>query len=409
MAGWLAVAVAAGIGGTPADGMNLIVGAQSIYGPTWDRYNFTSKNVLEENADEAVQVGMNQIKVALNQKSCEGYGLTDCGGVKDLASLAATSGFRAVFSNPRLKYYMMWLTGYTTPTKFLHQDWTEAGLASLYNETRAWAEYMLTTYAGTGKVFLGGNWEGDWMLMGASDCKLPSGKFNLTCNPTEPVINRMVQWASTRQRAIDDAKAAVNAEGVSLFYYIEFNLGPAAVAGRPGIINSVLGKVNPDVVSYSSYSTTNDYQTTKNVTATDLAFHAVLSRAVAQLEKKPSTDALAKLGYGKRVIIGEYGMSLNVVGPTAEKQEKYMSCLLHAAISFGTPAVLYWEWYDNNTTIPIVPRSGTVGTLKKFLASYFTDARNFTDSYASTHAGALPPQTTFNEWAVQRFAQGCPH
>ena len=51
----------------------------------------------------------------------------------------------------------------------------------------------LDTYRDTGKVFLAGNWEGDWVLLGASGCK-PNGQFNLTCDPTPTVIDRMVQW-----------------------------------------------------------------------------------------------------------------------------------------------------------------------------------------------------------------------
>ena len=80
---------------------------------------------------------------------------------------------------------------------------------------------------------------------------------------------------------------------------MEFNLGPAALENRPGMINSVLAKVNPDLASYSSYSSTNDYQTTGNVTATDAFFHAVLDLADSKLVPKTGIQGenLAALGF----------------------------------------------------------------------------------------------------------------
>jgi hypothetical protein len=53
------------------------------------------------------------------------------------------------------------------------------------------------------------------VLLGASGCTKPGGGFNLSCDPTPRVIQRMVQWAQTRQRAIDDARAHAAASGVT--------------------------------------------------------------------------------------------------------------------------------------------------------------------------------------------------
>ena len=60
--------------------------------------------------------------------------------------------------------------------------------------------------------------------------------------PSPPVMHRMVQWAQTRQRAISDARAAVQSSA-SVLYYVEMNLGPEAVAGKPGVTNDVIGAV----------------------------------------------------------------------------------------------------------------------------------------------------------------------
>merc|ERR550532_2616454 len=113
-----------------------------------------------------------------------------------------------------------------------------------YDETKEWALHMLETYSGTGKVFMAGNWEGDWALMGASGCRKPDGKMDKSCNPTPEVMERMVQWGLVRQRAIDDARAEAKSTNVSIAYYIEMNLGPEAVAGKPGVTNNVIPRVN---------------------------------------------------------------------------------------------------------------------------------------------------------------------
>lgn len=126
---------------------------------------------------------------------------------------------------------------------------------------------MLTTYAGTGKIFFVGNWEGDWELMWSSGCKTSSG-YDFNCVPTTEKIDRYIAWSDVRKRAIDDAKRHVMAADVDMFLYIEFNLAtenfdpnpedPTEL--RPTILNSVVPHVNPDYLSYSSYKSTNTYR-----------------------------------------------------------------------------------------------------------------------------------------------------
>ena len=81
---------------------------------------------------------------------------------------------------------------------------------------------------------------------------------------------------------------------VTLLYYIELNLGPQALppdapgcahaiqrmgnnaqslcTSKPGVANSVLHEVNPDLVSYSSYTTTNAYALDTDTGAADDLF-----------------------------------------------------------------------------------------------------------------------------------------
>merc|ERR1711998_31676 len=190
---WLSLLVLAiCVSGRPAP---LMLGTQAIYGPSWRRYNFTDLDALTEQRHEMVSMGTNQLKLRLEaHTSCVGYGL-DCGQTDSLKQLALVPAIAAAFADPAIFWYQFWMYSVANPNP-LDRDWTDEMLKAEYDETKEWARHMLQAYNGTGKVFMAGNWEGDWMLMGASGCRGKDGKFNMSCDPTPAVINRMIHWAS---------------------------------------------------------------------------------------------------------------------------------------------------------------------------------------------------------------------
>jgi hypothetical protein len=216
--------------------INSFLGTQSIYGPSWKHYNFTSLDVLAEQTQRVLQLGGHQMKLRLAPiTTCSGYRLAgDCGGASDLTALSKVPEVAATLGAPNIQWYQMWVYSFSNQN-FLSKDWTPAMVQAEYQEVYQWATHMLTTYSGTGKTFLAGNWEGDWALLGASGCKTSSGAYNKTCDPTPQVLERMVQWGAARQRAITDARANVLGGGlasnVSIAYYMEMNLGPQALGG----------------------------------------------------------------------------------------------------------------------------------------------------------------------------------
>merc|ERR1712139_606977 len=105
------------------------------------------------------------------------------------------------------------------------------------------------------------------------------------CDPTPEVLHRMVLWGQTRQRAIDDARREAQAKDVWIYYYMEMNLGPEAQGGKPGLTNDVLPQVNPDLVSYSSYSATNAFETIDDSSAEE-AFLSVMDYVNSKLPSK---------------------------------------------------------------------------------------------------------------------------
>lgn len=193
----------------------LMLGTQAIYGPNWRYYNFTQHDALTEQRLGIVQMGSNQLKIRLEaHTTCVGYKL-DCGEIKSLKQLSQVKPVANAFADPNISWYQFWMYSVANPNP-LDRDWTEEMVRAEYNETKEWAVHMLETYSGSGKAFMAGNWEGDWMLMGASGCRGKDGKFNMTCDPTPEVIRRMVQWAQIRQQAIQDARHEVNAANVTV-------------------------------------------------------------------------------------------------------------------------------------------------------------------------------------------------
>ena len=382
---------------------NWIVGTQEIYGAGY-LYNFTQDAMLVEQTNAAVKWGGNQMKIVLSsQKTCAGYKLDCDASVVDLTTLCAVSGLADLFSDPRISWYHLWLESFATQ-EWVQHDWTNQSLAAEFDETKAWALHMLTTYNGTGKVFMAGNWEGDWPLMGASGCKdsNPPYKYNFSCSASPSVIERMVLWGKARQSAIDAARAEAVARGVTnvtLLYYIEFNLGPQALppnapgcahaiqragnnkqnlcTSKPGVANSVLREVNPDLVSYSSYTTTNAYALDADVDAVDDLFFATMAHAEQQLREKPSLGP-HPLGFAKRVFIGEFGQTPTNL-PNATFAKQYLARVYSAAMHWGpVPFALYWELYSNNSTKPLIaPPPNRVGSTAEYASTtaYFAAAR----------------------------------
>ena len=455
---------------------NLVVGTQEIYGTHWREYNFTAaSNVLAEQRQVVAKMGGNQLKLKLSgtrpDTTCASYRLHDgiCDKAQNLAELAQVPAVAATLALPSVRFYHIWMYTYASGGDWLKRDWTPASLAAEKAEVKALATHLLNTYDGTGKVFMCGNWEGDWMLLGASGCKNSNGKgYNRSCNPTPEVIQRMVLWGQARQSAFDEAReeheatrerrrmAAISgacgsskAEGVfacaqccgqnvamlmvagwsnddisawcanvatptatatpassvpdtraRIAYYIEFNLGPQAVSGRPGVINSVLAAVNPDLASYSSYSTTNAYQTTTNVPATDRALHGVLELAATKLIDKDGIagDNLHALGFVRRVFIGEFGTHQ----PDQDDQVRFVKNVTRAAVSWGVPFVLYWELYDNDSTQPIISRNGVTTQLQMWMSGMWKGATDYVQNWRGQHAGAPPNAGQLGEWIVRQ-------
>jgi hypothetical protein len=303
----------------PVDTHNYVIGTQTF----GSKYQFTEKSRLLETAEQIEEMGSNLIKFRLGPRFAEdNYAGPKPGRYTDLVDLARNEpSIRAVFDMP-FAYYFVWAhpmqecrwgdeDGYT------RRD-AEIEYEEIYNLTR----YLLTTYAGSGKAFYFGNWEGDWLLLRG---------YDRTSDPDPARVEAMVQWQNNRQKAVDDAKRDTPHEGVEVYHYLELVLVEKGIRGLPCVATEVLPRTNVDFVSYSAY----EMQTDRDLPA---AMERVLGFLQSKLPPKPGLPE-------KRVFIGEFGYQANTEGATM--QVKRSLEFMQAALAWGSPFILQWQLYDN--------------------------------------------------------------
>lgn len=306
---------------------NYILGTQAIGGA----YRFGSNNPLVEQATEIGGLGSNLMKLSLAQGAATRYGTAG-------AAARATTTLQYIQASPDLqkvfdmdfKYYQAWVHSYTSGD--WHDGVSPSESRAYYAEMYELAAWLLETYSGSGKVFMLGNWEGDWLLNGGG------GRES---TPAMKAVEGMTDWLNIRQNAIDDAKAAVPHDDVELYHYAEVNLVEKAMQGKRSMARDVLPKVNVDLVSYSSY------EAIKKSPAPDLAaIRGPLTERIAFLEQQ--LPAKAGLPFRRRVFIGEYGYHADKAKPQTVRQQFLKSrYVMQVAIELDLPFALIWQMYNN--------------------------------------------------------------
>ena len=177
-----------------------------------------------------------------------------------------------------------------SPTPLQGLDPTAA--QQIYTEIYDLTVYLLQTYSGTGKSFYIGNWEGDWMLSATNtyvDQNMPPER-----------LQAMIDWANTRQQAIDAAKAATPHSDVNVWFYLEANKMDWARNEQICVTNSVIPAMPKlDFLSFSAYSL---HKTGNGLTKDAASMHTDLDLLQARIDAKPDPSIS-----GSRLIIGEYG------------------------------------------------------------------------------------------------------
>jgi hypothetical protein len=309
----------------PLEDYNFILGINSF--PS--RYHFSNDSGLIEQAKQTRALGSNVFKTSISEKQLKNYGykLSDVDNIMDVMNLIPD--YDKIFAMD-FKYFFFWLH---TATKI---EWKK-GINKrqekiLYKEMYDFTTYILKKYNNTGKTFMIGNWEGDWLL---------HGEGNRDKTPSKETVENMTKWLQIRQRAIADAKNQSKSVNVHVYYYIEVNLALKGMDGGTCISRDILPNVDVDFVSYSSYeaSKKKDYQTNKEILT------KVLNFIEGQLKPKEG------LPFKRRVFIGEYGgQAFDDRPETHLKQFDNVKDIMQISLEEDLPFALHWQLYNNEFT-----------------------------------------------------------
>ena len=154
-------------------------------------------------------MGSNVLKITLAKKSPKIYGLP-IRKVKTTKELfLSNKDYKRVFDMD-FKYIFTWVHSLTQIQWKKGINKSEEQI--LYDEMYEFATYLLKEYNNSGKTFMIGNWEGDWLLHSGYDRYM---------TPPKKHVKNMTKWFQIRQKAIDDAKKKTKHENVQIYHYIE--------------------------------------------------------------------------------------------------------------------------------------------------------------------------------------------
>ncbi|MEJ2113259.1 MAG: hypothetical protein P8X62_06070 [Flavobacteriaceae bacterium] len=361
---------------------NFVLGINSF--PT--KYQFTKDSKLLEQARQTRALGSNIFKTSITDRNLKDYGFTkkDAGTIMEVVKLMPD--YDEVFKMD-FKYYMFWVhtaTGINWK-KGINKNQEKI----LYNEMYDVAAYFLKKFNNTGKTFLLGNWEGDWLLLG-------NQKRHMT--PPKEHVDNMTKWFQIRQRAIADAKKNIKHENVNLFYYIEVNLVLKGLEDKTCITRDILPKVDVDLVSYSSYESSKkkDYKTNKEFLTKTLNY------IEGQLKPKEG------LPFKRRVFIGEYGGHAFDDRPeTNFRQFDNVKDIMQITLEEDLPFALYWQLYNNeyrddgaSKNMSLINEKGQKRPMYYLHQKYYKQVNAYLKAYKAKH-GMYPEHEVFKMEALK--------
>lgn len=372
----LACSVSAATLSDPAvDSYNVRVGTETFAG----LYQFTTNTLLVETAEAITNLGSDIIKFYCGSDTTFQSGVTLTSNITNLLTLARDEpSYRKVFDMP-FRHTIVWAYPLANPEPpFTDGNYSPSEAAVDYREMYDLTQYLLTNYNNSGREFFLGHWEGDGYL-----------EVNgWTTNPSPAVVTAMIAWLNNRQKAVDDAVAAVAHTNVSVYNYTEVNRVRDAMLNGPTnnvrVVDAVLPYVtNIDYVSYSSYDAMN--LSTSDLYATLDYIHSHIPTNKTGVVPEP------------RMWIGEYGWGGNSTDSQEPLNRSYIQRLLNwnstgEALRF----ILYWEMYDNesNRNFCLVQSNDTKVASWYLQNNFLNEARLLAAQFKETN-GSLPTDAEF--------------
>jgi len=367
----------------PLANYNFVLGTNAIGG----KYKFTADSKILEQAKQIRAMGSNVLKISLGPNSPKTYELEIAGKQTTTLDLFKSHpDYRKVFDMD-FKYIFAWvhtLTGIEWK-KGINKEQEKV----LYDEMFQFVTYLLKEYNGSGKTFLIGNWEGDWLL---------HPNYNRNFTPTKEHIDNMTKWFQIRQQAIDDAKKQSSTKNVEIYYYVEVNLVLKGLKGEACIAQSILPNVNVDLVSYSSY------EAIKNRTYAEKKeqLQKVFDYLEKQLQPKPG------LPFSRRVYIGEYGYHAKASDPESfKKQYEETREIMKISLELNLPFALHWQMYNNeyeptgeSKQMSLINEEGKKMPLYHLHKKFYTEMNGYLNSYKPKHK-CFPADADFRKKAIE--------
>lgn len=383
----------------PAPLASVLIGSQWIGGLSGDQPvapALRDKVPLHEAYRIVGDAGCDIVKVALAAKELAKAG-HDTTGYETMDKAVRHPHFKEVFDRP---YRVMLLWAHGGREGWASKQMTAAQRAELGRELRDLTAYLLTEYRGTGKTFLIGNWEGDWMA---------GGKSAGDKNDLDPArIAAFAAWLEVRTRAIDEAKAATPHEGVAVYSYLEINhVERARTKGRKRLVNTVLPRSRVDFVSVSSYEMQGYGAWPAPRTEATLRQVAVPNLDFIEAHLPPRDIP------GKRVFIGEIGFTVDEImkkqklsrGAAEREQARLALIQAKVALEWGVPLWLWWSTFDSNDghdTFGLVHQAtGRGRPLLAELSTYWRWAGECAEREAA--GGGPPDQQRFRTAAIAQL------
>lgn len=221
---------------------------------------------------------------------------------------------------------------------------TAAQLLAEYNEVKALAVHLLSTYSGSGKRFILCNWEGDWAFM---DSFTPDTAVN------RPLVDQYAAFLATRQRAVRDARQETAHSGVTVLNAFEVNrvFDARKYPHRRRILTDLASRLQPDAVSYSAYDSTIVDQGSwgADQAAWEAATVPVFTAALRFIKAAFP---------GVLLYIGEFGFPENEqtndhpLNDTAQM----VQVLNDVCVAEGVDSFIFWQAFDNESSVPYTYR-----------------------------------------------------
>lgn len=360
---------------------NFVLGTHAIGG----EYQFTNESRLIEQSKHVRAMGSNILKISLGKNSPKSYGMKPVDVKSTLELFHSNSDYKTVFDMD-FKYIFAWVHSLTNVGWKNGID--KADEKVLYDEMFEFVTYLLKTYSNTGKTFMIGNWEGDWLL---------HKNYDRHMTPTRPHVKNMTKWFKIRQKAIDDAKKMTTHENVFVYHYIEVNLAIKGMEGEVCVSENILPKVNVDFVSYSSYEAIKN----KNFEKKKQTLTEILNYLEGKLKPKKN------LPFNRRVFIGEYGYHANKNKPqTFQKQFEETKEIMQIALELDIPFALHWTMYNNEYTksgiskqMSLISEEGEKRPLYFFHQNYYKRINAFLKEY-NIKNNSYPDSEAFKKEAL---------